>query len=433
MIALCFLPLLLIVVMYASGMQLSPWFFLLFLVLCFFGMYYAMGVHASNQQNEEAGLADVMKLGAVPESVMMVTEGIIHPLASYRIENHDYIEGSLLMPPDIAISLLRERFVGLHRTPLLQESEAGRPMIVLAPMATSDPKRERGWINVALFLATILTTVWAGAAHLGSNLLEHPSQIVAGIPYAAALLSILGMHELGHYFTARYHKMKVTLPYFIPVPFALGTFGAFIKLKTLPENRKAMFDVAFAGPIAGLVIAIPALLIGLQFSSVVTGTEAPAMFMGGAEVGSSVLFAFLAKVSLGEAIQESHRIVLHPVAFAGWLGLIVTALNLIPVGQLDGGHIAHAVLGRRNAYVLGIASLFLLVILGLYVWSGLLFWALIIFFIAGTRDNPPANDLTRLDRKRLVFAGMALALLLLIVVPVPHAFYASFGIHCPYV
>lgn len=275
--------------------------------------------------------------------------------------------------------------------------------------------------------------MWAGAAHLGINLLEQPGQVVEGIPYAAALLLILGTHELGHYFTARYYKMNVTLPYFIPIPFALGTFGAFIKLKTLPQNRKAMFDVALAGPIAGLIVAIPALLIGLQYSTVVTGSEAPAMFLGGAEAGSSVLFAFLAKATLGDAIQESHRIILHPIAFAGWLGLIVTALNLIPVGQLDGGHIAHAVLGRRNAYTLGITSLFLLVVMGLFIWSGLLFWAIIIFFIAGTRDNPPINDVTTLDRKRVVLAACALAMLLLIVVPIPHAFYASFGIHCPYV
>ncbi len=431
MIALCFLPLLLIVIVYASGMTLSPWFFVLFLVLCFFGMYYAMGAH---HEHEDTGVTTPEMFDEVSEQVLKATEDVIRPLASFRMQNHEIIEGPLLMPADKAIEILQERFEGTQFVPKIQESEAGRPMVILAPKEASvSHKRERKWINVALFFATILTTMWAGAAHLGINLLEQPGQVVEGIPYAAALLLILGTHELGHYFTARYYKMNVTLPYFIPIPFALGTFGAFIKLKTLPQNRKAMFDVALAGPIAGLIVAIPALLIGLQYSTVVTGSEAPAMFLGGAEAGSSVLFAFLAKATLGDAIQESHRIILHPIAFAGWLGLIVTGLNLIPVGQLDGGHIAHAVLGRRNAYTLGITSLFLLVVMGLFIWSGLLFWAIIIFFIAGTRDNPPINDVTTLDRKRVVLAACALAMLLLIVVPIPHAFYASFGIHCPYV
>jgi membrane-associated protease RseP (regulator of RpoE activity) len=165
---------------------------------------------------------------------------------------------------------------------------------------------------------------------------------------------------------------------------------------------------------------------------VVSTGQAPPMMMGGADAGSSLLFALLAKIALGEAVLEGHRLVLHPVAFAGWLGLLVTALNLMPVGQLDGGHMAHALLGRRRAYSAGVATLVALVILGLFVWGGLLFWALIIYFIAGTRDAPPLNDVSRLDRGRVVLGALAFALLLLILLSVPPGLYASFGIHSPY-
>jgi membrane-associated protease RseP (regulator of RpoE activity) len=156
------------------------------------------------------------------------------------------------------------------------------------------------------------------------------------------------------------------------------------------------------------------------------------MMMGGADVGSSVLFAFLAKAALGGAVLEGHRLVLHPVAFAGWLGLLVTALNLIPVGQLDGGHLVHAMLGHRAARVVGVVALGTLVVLGLFVWSGLLVWALLIVLVAGTTDVPPLNDVSRVGQGRMALGAVALALLLLILLPVPRALYEAFGIHSPY-
>jgi len=239
-----------------------------------------------------------------------------------------------------------------------------------------------------------------------------PSRFAAGLPYSLALLLILGAHELGHYFTAKAHGIQVSPPYFIPVPFALGTFGAFIRIKSLTPDRRALFDMAVAGPLAGLVFAIPALLIGLRFSQVVSG-PAP----GGVPVGSSVLLALLAKVSL---------------AFAGWLGLIVTALNLLPIGQLDGGHIAHALFGSRHAHVLSVIALISLFVLALFRWPGLLFWAVIVFFIAGTRDAPAADDVTPIGRARRALGYFALLLLLLIIVPVPSLLYGSAGLPSSY-
>jgi Zn-dependent protease len=437
MVVLCLLPFVLLALVLTSAVAISPWLVLGALLLCFAVMLF---VAHEPDRDEQAG--DPTGLGegggpdrGVPEDLILRTVDIIYPLAQYRLKDHYIIEGPLLLKPDAAYAELRPRFEDSALVPLLQESDMAHPRLVLAPaeaLPAPAGRQSRAWLNLFLVLATLATTTWAGAAHQGVDLLAEPDRFAAGLPYALALLLILGAHELGHYFTARHHGIAVSLPYFIPVPFALGTFGAFIKMKSLAADRRQMFDVAVAGPLAGLVLAIPALLIGLQDSTVVTGPGAPGMMMGGADVGSSVLFAFLAKAALGEAVLEGHRLVLHPVAFAGWLGLLVTALNLVPVGQLDGGHLVHALLGHRTARTVGVFALGALVVLGLFVWSGLLFWALLIYLIAGTTDVPPLNDVSRVGRGRMALGAATFALLLLILLPVPHALYEAFGIHSPY-
>jgi Zn-dependent protease len=248
------------------------------------------------------------------------------------------------------------------------------------------------WLHGILLLLTQATTTWAGALHQGVNILQNPASFAIGLPYSIGLLLILGAHELGHYFAARKHRIQVTSPYFIPAPFALGTFGALISMRGLVRNRRALFDVAVAGPLAGLVFAIPALLIELQYSKVVMGNASPETMHGGVEVGSSFLMAILSKLTLGPAAAEGHRLILHPLAFAGWLGLLVTALNLLPIGQLDGGHITHALLGSRRAHTISIVALVSLFFLAVFVWPGLMMWAFIVFFLAGTaseRFNAP--------------------------------------------
>ena len=152
------------------------------------------------------------------------------------------------------------------------------------------------------------------------NLLQEPNRFAIGLPYSFGLMLILGAHELGHYFTARRHRIRVTPPYFIPVPFGLGTFGAFIKLKSLAPDRRASFDVAIAGPLAGLVFAIPALIIGLRYSHLTAGNVPPDMLHTGVQVGSSFLLAILTKFALGATVIEGQQLILHPLAFAGWLG-----------------------------------------------------------------------------------------------------------------
>ncbi len=212
---------------------------------------------------------------------------------------------------------------------------------------------------------------------------------------------------------------------------ALGTFGAFIQMRSPTENRRALFDVAVAGPLAGLAVAIPALLVGLQTSTIVPGDVSALPTMSGTSAGSSALFALLAKTSIGPALEYGHALQLSPLAFAGWLGLLVTALNLLPIGQLDGGHIAYAMFGHRIGTVVSTVAMWSLLLLAVFVWPGLTMWAILIFFIAGTAV-PPLNDLTPLTPGRTVLGFATFAILLLILMPLPHTLWSAAGLHCPY-
>lgn len=240
-------------------------------------------------------------------------------------------------------------------------------------------------------------------------MLREPERWAIGLPYAVALLTILGIHEMGHYLVARRRGVGVSLPYFIPIPSYLGTFGAFIRMRGVVRDRAAYFDVAIAGPLAGLVAAVIALFIGLPGS--VTGTA------HGMAPSSSLLLAGIYRLVTGAA--PTGPVQLGAVAFGGWLGLIVTALNLIPVGQLDGGHIAYALLGHRGAAALGKGIVGLLLVGGVLYSPHLLTWALLIWFFAGVGHPPAQDELTELSVGRKVLAYLTFALLLAIVVPWP--------------
>lgn len=322
-------------------------------------------------------------------------------------------------------------------TAMVQQDDDYGAAVILLPSMTAQKKLRRStfpWLNWLLFGLTIVTTTWAGAAHQGVDLLAEPARFTVGLPYAIALMAILAFHEMGHFFVARHHGIDVTPPYFIPVPFALGTFGAFIQMRSPTANRRALFDVAVAGPLAGLIVAIPALWVGLQQSTIVTDAAQSGgghMGLGGASVGSSVMLAATAKLALGNALQVGHVLKLSPLAFAGWLGLFITALNLLPVGQLDGGHIARAMFGTRVGQSISTVSLWSMFLLALFVWPGLFLWVILIFFIAG-RGMPPLNDVTPISTGRRWLGYAAFAILLTILLPVPHALWGELGIHCPY-
>ena len=269
------------------------------------------------------------------------------------------------------------------------------------PGAVSRPEPRRGVaVHVVLFLLTLLTTSLAGAFQSGVDPFEHPAQIVMGLPFALTLLSILLVHELGHYSLSKVHGVRATLPYFIPAPPVLiGTFGAFIRMQSPPPNRRALFDVGAAGPWAGLIVAIPAVLVGLRLSEVrPLGLED-----GGLLLGDSLLFQGLTWLALGTT-PDTATIVLHPIALAGWFGMFVTFMNLLPVGQLDGGHVAYAMFGRWHRLV---SRVFLLVIaaLGVMGWRGWFVWVVLLLVIG--LDHPPTRDAgTPLDWRRRIAAWL---------------------------
>ena len=239
--------------------------------------------------------------------------------------------------------------------------------------------------------------------------------MLSGAPFAFTLLAILGVHEFGHYFTARYYHASVSLPYFIPAPppFLFGTLGAIIRMRSPAKDRNSLFDIAAAGPLAGLVIAIPAILIGLEWSTVARPPSG-----GHIVFGDSLLMRLLIHLKFG-SLGEGMDVFVHPVALAGWVGLFVTALNLFPVGQLDGGRIAYALFGRRHRFV-GIATFLALLALGAVTGAtNWVVWAALLFFFVGFHHSPPLDDVTPLTPGRWIVGVVCLLLLILLIPPVP--------------
>ncbi len=292
----------------------------------------------------------------------------------------------------------------------LVETGGGGAALLVRPSAPAAAARSRPLVHVALLAATLLTTTWAGAAHVGVDLSALPARWSVGLPYALALLLILGVHEMGHYVAARLRRVQVTLPYFIPAPFFLGTFGAFIRMKGEIHDRNAFFDIGVAGPLVGLVLAVLAVLVGVSM-------PAAAVTMHGMRPSSSLLFAGLYMLAGGG--DPGRLMALGPIAFAGWLGLVVTALNLIPVGQLDGGHVAYALWGRERSRVVGAVVIGAMLALGVVYSPHWLMWGALVWLIAGTSHPPSRNELLPLSPVRRLLAYATLGLLLIIVLPWP--------------
>jgi membrane-associated protease RseP (regulator of RpoE activity) len=265
--------------------------------------------------------------------------------------------------------------------------------------------------NIILFVLSVISTLVAGALQQGVDLLSDPWQIWRGIPFSFTLLLILGTHEFGHYAMSRKHHMDVTLPYFIPAPSLVGTFGAFIKIRSPIMDRRILLDIGAAGPLAGMLVAVPVLLIGLVLSRI-----GPLDGDTGISLGSSLLLSLLTWAIHG-AIPERFDLILHPVAFSGWIGLLVTCLNLLPVGQLDGGHVAYAVFGSRQR-LLGRLMVAALIVLGVLGWMGWLVWAAILM-VMGTSHPPVVYDWIPLDAKRKAIGWLTLVVFAVTFTPVP--------------
>ena len=446
------LPLALLFIGFAAGVNIPLWLYLLVLGWSLLLLFWPSSRDTGVPRNDQSPPAP----GPRPAEPLTEQRNTLHRLADaidpavFEVDGQELGPTGMILrgrlgtsPNDVQRHVAHRASTLLGRAPqvMVHEDAAGRPYLLVtnadferALLASIPPRRPL--VNLGLFAATLVTTTFAGAAHQGVNLLERPDAWTTGLPYGLGVMLILGVHEMGHYLAARYHGVPVSLPYFIPVPFALGTFGAFIRLPPLLKTRRQLFDIGVAGPLAGLAVAIPALALGLRWSAVlpVEETTGAGVHMAqGVSVNASILLALVSKAAIGDALTTGHYLILHPLAFAGWLGLMITALNLLPVGQLDGGHIARALFGRNRAQGIGSATLVALVALGLFVWSGLLFWALLVFFIAGTPGMPPMEDVTGLDGRRRAIAWVSFSLLALILLPLPHALSPEIGLHCPYV
>jgi membrane-associated protease RseP (regulator of RpoE activity) len=268
------------------------------------------------------------------------------------------------------------------------------------------------FLHIILFVLTLLSTVLVGAMQTGADVLTNPVELYRGLPFAVSLMIILLTHEFSHYFASKWHGVKATLPYFIPAPTIIGTFGAFIKMKSPIVTRRALIDIGASGPIAGFIVSVAAAIIGLHSSEIVPLSQAK----GALSLGDSILFTLLAKAVVGVAPADA-EILLNPVAFAGWIGLFVTSINLIPVGQLDGGHIAYAFLGERHARLSFILVL-LMSVLGLFLWEGWILWA-VLLLVLGLRHPPVVYWEETLDKKRRVTGWIALLILILTFIPDP--------------
>ncbi len=258
-------------------------------------------------------------------------------------------------------------------------------------------------VHIGLFVLTAFSTFLVG---LGDG-------IAGALWYSGGLMAILLAHELGHFFTARKYGISVTLPYFIPMPISpFGTLGAVIKMDRYIPNRKVLFDVGVAGPLAGFFFIIPALVLGLSWSKVV---PFEATREGAISLGESILFKLFVRISIGH-VPEGQDVLLHPLAFAGWVGLFVTALNLLPVGQLDGGHILYALFHRKSKTI---SRIFYWILLGICIFF-YLGWFLMIILLALIRSHPPTlDDTVALDSKRRALGWIVLFLFLISFTPVP--------------
>ena len=382
------------------------------------------------------------KLREAVMQVMSIDDMILGRSEGYTVR----FRGQLIVEPERAYNQLEESFRAQQHTPLFR-SEEDRHVIVALP-GLVETKPSNPLVNLILFVVTLFSVLFTGAILAFDDPVADPNELLAagfrliwtGWPFAVSLLAILGAHEFGHYFAARYHRAPVTLPYFLPLPFPLsvfGTLGAVIQMKAPIRNRRVLLDIGIAGPLAGFIVAIPVLWIGLNLSELTTLPQS-----GFSMEGNSLFYLFSKFVVFGKLLPEplsyeglnpvlywiiyfftgqpspagALDVTVHPVAWAGWAGLLVTGLNLIPAGQLDGGHTMFVLLGRRVRSLLPVI-VGLLVLLG-FVWQGWWLWAVLILFM-GRRHAELLDEITPLDPGRRFLAIVTLLLFLIVIAPVP--------------
>lgn len=396
---------------------------------------------------------ELSRYDAMVSRVMVIDDMMVgNPEKDFIIRYHGRLRSE---DSEAAYDQLAESLAPLNVTPLFRWDD-GRHTILLVP-GKPEPKPSNPVVNLVMFILTLLSVALVGGLNVATELPANPLEVAwslirLGWPFAVSLLAILGTHEFGHYLMGRRYGVHVTLPYFIPFPLPpFGTMGAVINMKEPPKNRRQLLDIGLAGPLSGLVVAIPVLLLGLSLSNL---DPIPAQLPAGTALqleGNSLLYLFIKYAMFGQLLPAPASygglpewlywvryfftgrpypmggidVLLHPVALAGWAGILVTALNLIPAGQLDGGHVMYVLAGRKGATRLLPFILGAIAILGLF-WFGWWLWVALIFFLGRTYAEP-LDQITPLDQRRRALAVMAIVIFLLVFTPVPLIFIAGAG------
>ncbi|MBN1483125.1 MAG: site-2 protease family protein [Chloroflexia bacterium] len=343
-------------------------------------------------------------------------------LESFLIDAHQegvvHMFGHLLVDADEAYEVISHRLEMLDYVALFREQDDRQ--IIIATPGRIPQEKPRVWLAGVLFVLTILATLYTGVTWAWDPTRTLWQNVLAGLPFSLGLMAILLAHEMGHYIAGRRLGVPITLPYFIPLPFLnpiLGTMGAFIQMKAPPQNRRHLLAVGVAGPLAGLVVALPLLVLGLSLSQVealpTVIPEGQVLFME----GNSLLYLLVKLAIFGQILPSNGLdVTIHPLAMAAWAGILVTGMNLVPAGTLDGGHVAYALLGKKASYLTW-AMVGLVGLLG-FIWPGWFLWALLIALL-GRRHAIPLDDVTRLKPSQIALGIFVLIVFVLTFIPEP--------------
>ena len=319
---------------------------------------------------------------------------------------------------------LEERLGDRYRL-FLVESPEGRPVVIVLP-SSNDPQPAtlpQKILAVSLLVATIATSLEAAGLLLNFDFFNNPERFREVLPLSAGIWTIFAAHELGHWWQAKRHNVRISWPFFIP-SWQIGSFGAITRFESLIPNRTALFDISLAGPAVGGIVSLLMLIVGLVLSHQGSAFQLPAQFFQG-----SILVGTLARIFLGASLQ-TNLVGVHPLMIVGWLGLVVTALNLMPAGQLDGGRMVQAIYGRKTARRTTIATL---VVLGIVALANpanplILYWAIVILFLQRSLERPSLNEITEPNDTRAILALLALFLMVATLIPLTPALAVRLGI-----
>lgn len=385
----------------------------------------------SENANQPVVIAEVKPEAInIPEEDLNTIKGIFGIDTFFATETIPYQEGAIFkgnlrgdaeQVHNRLTQRLQERLGDQYRLFLVENTD-GKPVMIVLPSRT-DPKPmqlSQKAFAVILLVATIATSLEAAGLLLNFDLFANPSRVSEALPIGLGIFTILIAHEIGHWLLARKHQVRLTWPFFLPAV-QIGSFGAITRFQSLLPNRKALFDIALAGPAFGGIVSLIMLVTGLLLSHPGTLFQLPNKFFQG-----SILVGSLARVVLGSALQAP-LVNVHPLVIVGWLGLVITALNLMPAGQLDGGRVVQAIYGRKTA---GRATIATLIVLALVSLGNTLafYWAIVIFFLQRDAERPSLNEITEPDDARAALGLLALFLMVSTLLPLTPALAGKLGI-----